>query len=316
VLQPTDTGVTFTLAKQIVEIITQRFGRHQDIECRGIENLLLAKEIRGTGRIKLSDFYQAGWNFRESAEYLKSIGAIDEIELGKEGAQQRVIISNYISSVSNCVTTSNLFSVCCIDQCEELLAHLEQQIAAPEAKPEQILDLIALLPSATVPAPRHISKSLVSHLNEIAQNHGGRVPLHGRLFAQWMHHAYPRECPYPAKAGTTKPLTPDDWLKETNMPAEASEDTIEALVQEAREWEEHGQVKDLVDGDMESTLPWLHEEELVFNHHPKPTVKHELLVVARALAAITAFFSLGHVVLKSFGPVAGTKSCNLKRACV
>ncbi|OLP24478.1 hypothetical protein AK812_SmicGene48940, partial [Symbiodinium microadriaticum] len=22
-------------------------------------------------------------------------------------------------------------------------------------------------------------------------------PLHGRLFAQWMHYAFPHECPYP-----------------------------------------------------------------------------------------------------------------------
>merc|ERR1712203_151284 len=30
-----------------------------------------------------------------------------------------------------------------------------------------------------------------------ATRHGGHVPIHGRLFAQWMHFAFPLECPYP-----------------------------------------------------------------------------------------------------------------------
>merc|ERR1712048_1255986 len=121
-------------------------------------------------------------------------------------------------------------------------------------EPERIIELLVELPSATVPAPRQISHSLVNHLNEIADSHGGRVPLHGRLFAQWMHHAYPRECPFPAKAGATKPLTPDDWLLETNLPVEASDETINELIQQSQDWDQHAPVKDLVDGDMESTL--------------------------------------------------------------
>ena len=34
-------------------------------------------------------------------------------------------------------------------------------------------------------------------MEQVASHHGGKVPLHGRLFAQWLHHAFPRECPYP-----------------------------------------------------------------------------------------------------------------------
>merc|ERR1719343_1639826 len=30
---------------------------------------------------------------------------------------------------------------------------------------------------------------------QIGKRHAGKVPPHGRLFAQWLHHAYPRECP-------------------------------------------------------------------------------------------------------------------------
>ena len=41
----------------------------------------------------------------------------------------------------------------------------------------------------------------MARLDEIASLHAGPVPLHSRLFRQWMHHAYPRECPYPHEAG-------------------------------------------------------------------------------------------------------------------
>merc|ERR1719510_1400266 len=38
-------------------------------------------------------------------------------------------------------------------------------------------------------------------LRQIAEAHNGRIPLHGRLFAQWLHYAFPRECPFPHKTG-------------------------------------------------------------------------------------------------------------------
>merc|ERR1719311_1552987 len=60
-------------------------------------------------------------------------------------------------------------------------------------------------------APRELPPSLIARLDEIAAEHSGTVPLHGRLFAQWLHHAFPRECPYPHLSGTTNPLNPDEW---------------------------------------------------------------------------------------------------------
>ena len=34
---------------------------------------------------------------------------------------------------------------------------------------------------------------MVSQLQSIAKEHGGQVPIHGRLFAQWLHYVFPRE---------------------------------------------------------------------------------------------------------------------------
>merc|ERR1719277_358382 len=93
--------------------------------------------------------------------------------------------------------------------------HLEQQIDSPTAKPERIAELVAGMGSASVQAPRNLSASLINRLQQVADHHNGQVPLHGRLFSQWMHHAYPLECPYPHAAGTSQPLTPDEWMDES-----------------------------------------------------------------------------------------------------
>merc|ERR550525_922627 len=107
---------------------------------------------------------------------------------------------------------SSYFSVCCPDECESVLRHIEAAVAEPSAAPERLADIVSSTPSDTQEAPRNLSATLVARLDEIADRHQGRVPLHGRLFKQWLHHAYPRECPYPHVSGTVKAVTQDEWL--------------------------------------------------------------------------------------------------------
>merc|ERR1740129_2376129 len=123
-----------------------------------------------------------------------------------------VIIANYLTSPTNCLVSTSLHSVCCYNECEGLMDHLERSISAPTASPERVAELVSGLQSDSVDAPRNLAALFVSRLWEIADHHGGSVPLHGRLFAQWMHHAYPLECPFPHAGGTTQPLTPDEWM--------------------------------------------------------------------------------------------------------
>merc|ERR1719362_924779 len=137
---------------------------------------------------------------------------------------QSVLITNYIYSPSNCLVSSSMYSICCQNECEGLFGHLEREIAEPDATPTQIIDLVSNLPSATDKAPRVLSAELRSLLDEVASHHRGLVPLHGRLFGQWMHHAYPRECPYPHKAGTTKPVGVDEWELERGADAAIATD--------------------------------------------------------------------------------------------
>ena len=75
-------------------------------------------EYRGTGRVRLSEFYSGAddelWTFTESIEYLRALGALDETDPGS----MSVIIPSFIASQTNCVTPSNLYSVCCLSECE------------------------------------------------------------------------------------------------------------------------------------------------------------------------------------------------------
>merc|ERR1719181_1653104 len=90
--------------------------------------------------------------------------------------------------------------------------------------------LVSAMSSDTVEAPRRLSNTLVKRLHSIAQSNNGQVPLHGRLFAQWMHHAFPRECPFPHE-GNANPQTPDEWMRETGQDThQASEEEIMAHV--------------------------------------------------------------------------------------
>jgi len=237
-----------------------RFGSYQNLECSALKNKLVDLEYQGTGRVPLSRFYAGGakedWQFKESVDYLRNMGALDETDASRPS----VVIPNYLTSQSNCLSSSKFYSVCCSDECEPLRLQLEKDIAMPTATPARIAAVVASMHSDTVVAPRNLSSTLTSRLEEIAYHHGGEVPMHGRLFSQWMHHVYPRECPFPHVAGTTNPLSPDEWMDIHG---------IDGLEASEGEMLKHNSVPltEEVAGLEGSALPWTFVEELVGDRH-------------------------------------------------
>merc|ERR1719321_596536 len=151
----------------------------------------------GTGRVKLADFYAASqggaWQFLETSS----------AHLGPQ-----VIIPNYITGANNCISSSVYYSVCCLNECDGIFQHLEAHIKAPAASAAEVTraleEGIALSPllSSTAPTePRNLSAPLRDMLLQVAAHHDDVIPLHGRLFAQWLHYAFPQECPYPHMSG-------------------------------------------------------------------------------------------------------------------
>jgi len=204
---------TYAETDSLTQELVHRFGLFQDLECRHVKSMLMEIEDHGTGRVPLSRYYAGGldgeWQFTESVEYLRSLGALDETNPSRPS----VMIANYMNSQANCFQASSFYSVCCVDECEALLGHVEIEIAAPKATPTRLAAVVGALHSDTVDAPRNLSTSLLRRLDEVAEFHNGMVPLHSRLFAQWMHHAYPRECPFPHVSGTVTQKSPSDYAE-------------------------------------------------------------------------------------------------------
>jgi len=229
----TDHGVqqSFTLMTNVVEEVGERFGRFQDAECRQMKDQLVGLNDHGIGRVELADFYRPALDdnsfaFQESIEYLRELGALDETD----PTSPSVIIPNYVNAPSNCIASSSFYSVCCLDECEQLMGHLESNIKAPEAPVATIVDLVSKLQSSTIQAPRNLPTSLLDRLEEVAAPHAGVVQLHGRMFGQWMHHAFPRECPFPHVAGATAPRTPNEWMESTGAESLASPEEMRKYV--------------------------------------------------------------------------------------
>ncbi|CAJ1387270.1 unnamed protein product [Effrenium voratum] len=199
-----NTEYDFQILRKILSIFGQRLGALEDRECQVMKGKLMTVEDRaGSGLVRLGEFYgtnKLNFHFTEGPDYLRANGVLDE----SDPSDPKVMIPNYLASPSNCVQPSGYYSICCFDECEALMDQVEQGLEAPMSTPEKIAALVSNLPSATQRGNRTLSPRLLGLLDEVANHHGGMVPLHGRLFAQWMHEAYPRECNYPSAGSTSR----------------------------------------------------------------------------------------------------------------
>ncbi|CAK9052005.1 unnamed protein product, partial [Durusdinium trenchii] len=225
---------SFEDAHSVVGGITSSFASFWESECRAMKQKLVTLDRKRTGRVPLSKFYgksitDAEWRFGESESYLRELGALDETSwLGKQ-----VIIPNYIQGASNCIVTASHYSICCINECEPIMAEIEAAVVQPMADVEELLSLVGNMTALTTLEDEvdvQLDQFMVDQLRGIAKEHGGKVPIHGRLFAQWLHYVFPRDCAFPHKSGSAQSLSPtqfgDGYL--------ASDDEMEAHAKDTR----------------------------------------------------------------------------------
>jgi len=285
-----------TLDNVVEEVLalSDRLGSFQDFECKSLKAALVEIEHKDTGRVLLSDFYREGlkgaYLFNEHVDFLRRLGALDE----SDPEHPSLFIANYLASQANCLAFSSFHSVCCMDECEGLMSHLEREIAAPSAPAARIAELVANLHSDTVDAPRNLSASLLSRLGEIAEHHDGLVPLHGRLFAQWMHHAYPLECSFPHAAGAITPLTANEWLDESGHEEVAAAEGERRRFVKASPPSLHAAGAD--------SLPWMPTEELVVAPKRRPIARGAF--TTRRVAAFAAVVALAVPIIRLAAKVA------------
>lgn len=180
----------FATLLRILSKFGQRIGALEDTECQSMKEKLVSMEHQeGSGRVRLGMFYSVHHLFGENSEYLRSQGVLDE----SNPDDPKVMIPNYLANPSMCLTPSGYYSICCFDMCESLMDQVEAGLEAPMGTPEKIASIVSSIGSSN----RTLSPTLLQLLDEVAGHHGGMIPIHGRLFSQWMHQAHPRECSFP-----------------------------------------------------------------------------------------------------------------------
>jgi len=250
---------SFEDAHAVVGTITSSFASFWESECQEMKRKLSTLDRQHTGRVPLSKFYgksltDSEWRFGESESYLRDLGALDETSwLGKQ-----VIIPNYIQGANNCIVAASHYMICCINECEPIMAEIETEVGAPLARPTQLLELVGNMTLADDDGLK-LDASLVSQLESIASANGGQVPIHGRLFAQWLHYVFPRDCPFPHKVGTAQALSPTQYGEgylasdneiETHAKDTSAEVPLATMDKEELQW----------------MSQWSHDEELIANY--------------------------------------------------
>merc|ERR1712194_151613 len=196
--------------------------------CQATKDSLVAMDITGTWGVKLSDFYGANqggeWRFGESEAYLRELGSLDET-----GSSKQVLIANYMQGASNCMVMRDHYLVCCMNDCESILSEIEQALGSPTAEVERVVSVVENMADE---AGEFIilSEALKTRLQEVAERHGGEVPLHGRLFTQWLHYVFPHECIFPHKAGTAAAVTPAQFGDQYLVTAEEMSKHVEEQI--------------------------------------------------------------------------------------
>lgn len=255
--------------------LAEGYGQWQNADCRDMKEHLMKLDVVGTGRIPLDTFYRSdagpAYEFTESREYLREAGALDE----SLKSNPSVLIANYLLGPSNCIASNSYFSVCCLSECEHLMNEIEGHVQGPTATSQQLLSVLSNMSSSTVDAPRSFSPTMVSRLDQISDQNGGTIPLHGRLFGQWLHYAFPHECPLPVAVQNAR--TPSAWLSG-------------AAFSTTEEREQHIQAADHMKVSGEQMVgQWTEEEILPFDNSP---VKQ-----TSSIASLLRFVMMGTSIL-------------------
>jgi len=250
---------SFDAVSKTAFLFGEEYHQFNENECTSLRDTLQGLESRRPGRVRLSTFYNMSrfthWRFTEKVDYLRTLGAIDD----SDPNMPSVIIPNYIMARPNCLDVSNLYAVCCRNACEDLMIQLEKEFTAHTATPALIAEVVSGMKTKLVDAPRVLPPALLARLEEVADHHSGSVPIHGRLFSQWMHHAFPLECPYPHQQGSTNPLTANEWQAGMGS-AEVTEEEIRVQVEkDVCAMSEGG----LIECNQDTELPWTMAEDIL-----------------------------------------------------
>lgn len=300
-------------ALSMVTAYHKSYGKRQREECTLMKEELMRRDASGMGRIPLhrfhaeSDAQSSVFAFGEGKEYLREIGALDESDPQKP----KVIIPNYVQGPWNCLARSGYYAICCVNECEAIMNSIEAHFEAPTVAPQPMLEMVGNLSSETVEAPRQLPHGLVRKLQDIAKQHNGEVPIYGRQFAQWIHFAFPNECPYPSLQ--TDYIKKEMWMPGRNVKAASSEEKL-ALQREAEALLSSNQTSD-EDPDEVYEVLWDDMEVLHLSEDRKRSGAraglHYVMFVAVAISACAYLASVVQQARHVINPTSSEFKCSV-----
>jgi len=298
---------SFEDAHKVVGGITRSFQSYWQSECSSMKEALMSMDKHSTGRVPLAKFYSTAinvdWRFGESEGYLRELGALDESSSWM-GAQ--VMIANYLQATSNCIVSTEHYLVCCQAECESLMGEIESAMQAPEALPEAILNIVRTMTSQTTldhDEPAHLDGNMVEQLKKVAKSHGGMVPLHGRLFAQWLHYAFPHECPLPHKQGATITVS---------TPSEFGEDFGLASKDDMKKHASNTTALDIsvTKEDLQWMSQWSEDEELMVDYSDGQPWNYAFVLCSMLLAVVGVYGGVFSNNNKATPVASGSSHCH------
>eukprot|EP00928_Gymnodinium_smaydae_P008960 TRINITY_DN13308_c0_g1_i1.p1 TRINITY_DN13308_c0_g1~~TRINITY_DN13308_c0_g1_i1.p1 ORF type:complete len:573 (-),score=108.66 TRINITY_DN13308_c0_g1_i1:56-1774(-) len=192
-----DGVITFAEAVDVARQVSRMFGDFLKKACMNTKAGFAAMPNGSTGRVSLAEMHRqvlkGNYQYGESTAYLKSHEMLDE----SNTSDVRVFVPNVLYGASNCVGGTSFLEVCCPNECEVLIQDLENGIAAPTASAAALASFINGNSLAANLEGGAVSPALLDRLTAVADQHGGKIPIHGRAFAEWLNSAFPLECPMP-----------------------------------------------------------------------------------------------------------------------
>jgi len=231
----------FSEALSAANEVMEKFEQSSAQECRDMKDELGAMPNGATGRVLLTDLHRKALDgemqFAESTEYLAVLGALEENDRGAIS----VLVPNYIYSPSNCLGTTSFFDMCCPNECEIIMDQLEMNLRKPDASPAEVQQVID-----SIRAEGPLSEEALADLGALAHKRDGRVPLHGFLFQEWLHRAFPKECPKPraedfagARQEAEVPVGLDEFQAVAKLPSiESSKSDLRLELEQEEELEQ------------------------------------------------------------------------------
>lgn len=211
------------------------YGRWQHRDCTRAKELLLAWAPEPTpsaasspGRVPLASVvptHADGYRslFVDKVDYMRNLGVLDESEVNSTSAGTvYMIVPNYVTSQSMCLSTASFYTVCCANECEELMGQFERAAALSGPTAEVVTRLTAGFRTSRN-SDGQLPAALIESIRRLAAEHDGTVPLFSRQFAQWLHLALPNECPSPHDFKSTNPRTADEWMADPGSGADTED---------------------------------------------------------------------------------------------